>query len=208
MLTAGDKVPSFRLQADDGRFVSSAGLKGKRYVVYFYPKDDTPGCTREAQGFSKLSREFREAGVDVFGVSKDPLSAHTKFRDKYALTVPLLSDPSLETHRAFGAYGKKVLYGKVTEGTIRSTFLIGADGTVERAWSSVKVDGHPEAVLAAARGEAAAGKAPRKSAAKGPAKKAAATSAAKSPAKKANSKSVTKAPANKSAKRGAGPRRP
>jgi peroxiredoxin Q/BCP len=144
-------APPFDLESDQGKRVRSAELAGKWSVVYFYPKDSTPGCTREAQGFTAALPAFKKLGAQVFGVSKDSVASHCNFREKYALTIPLLSDPDLKVHKAFGAHGKKVMYGREVEGTIRSTFLIAPDGTIARAWRSVKVDGHVDTVLEALR---------------------------------------------------------
>lgn len=151
MISEGEKAPPFDLEADSGERIKLKDLlaEGKAVVLYFYPKDDTPGCTREAQAFAEAKRKLTAAGARVVGVSKDSIKSHCKFRDKYALNFPLLSDPELETHKAYGAYGEKVLYGKKTLGTIRSTFLIDAKGKIARAWRGVKVDGHVDAVLAA-----------------------------------------------------------
>jgi peroxiredoxin Q/BCP len=165
MLSEGDKAPSFELQADAGAGAGKGGRAGEQpfslkealkegdLVLYFYPKDNTPGCTREAQAFAEASRKLSAAGARVAGVSKDSIKSHCGFREKYALNFPLLSDPDLAVHKAYGAYGEKTMYGKKVLGTIRSTFLIGRDGTVVRAWRGVKVDGHVDAVLAALTGE-------------------------------------------------------
>ena len=147
-LSEGDKAPPFDLPSDSGDNVKLGDYKGKTFVLYFYPKDNTPGCTREAQAFTKLLPKFKKAGVDVLGVSKDSVASHCGFRDKLKLKVPLLSDPDLAVHKAYGAYGEKVMYGKKVQGVIRSTFLI-ENGKIKRSWGSVKVDGHAEAVLAA-----------------------------------------------------------
>ena len=147
MLSEGDKAPAFELESDAGTRVSAADFKGKYLVLYFYPKDNTPGCTREAQSFTEAKRKLSAAGATVVGVSKDSIKSHCGFRDKYALNFPLLSDPDFAVHKAYGAYGDKMMYGKKVTGTIRSTFLIGPDGKVVRAWRGVKVDGHTEAVL-------------------------------------------------------------
>jgi peroxiredoxin Q/BCP len=171
MLKEGDTLPTFSLPADDGTSVSSASLGTGKAVLYFYPRDSTPGCTRESQAFSASLAQFKKAGVKVYGISRDSLASHTKFRRSYALTVPLLSDPELTVHKAFGAWGEKTMYGKKVEGVLRSTFVV-EGGKITRVWPSVKVDGHAEAVLAFVAGAAPApaAKAP---AAKAPAKKAA-----------------------------------
>ncbi len=142
-------LPAFDLDSDQGKRVRSADLSGKWSVVYFYPRDSTPGCTREAIGFTGAAGAFKKLGAQVYGVSKDSVASHCSFRDKYSLAIPLLSDPDLKTHRAFGAWGKKMMYGKEVEGTIRSTFLVAPDGSIARAWRGVKVDGHVDAVLEA-----------------------------------------------------------
>ncbi|MBL9023939.1 MAG: peroxiredoxin [Myxococcales bacterium] len=203
MIKTGDKAPSFSLPADDGTTISLASLKGKHAVVYFYPKDDTPGCTVEAKDFSAAMGKLQKAGAVVLGVSKDSIASHCKFRDKHALKIRLLSDPDLSTHRAYGAFGEKTMYGKKVEGVIRSTFLIGPDGKVKRAWPSVKVAGHVDAVLAELTGGGAA--APAKKAA-APAKKAAAPAKkAAAPAKKAAAPAKkAAAPAKKTAKKVSG----
>ncbi len=177
MLKAGDRAPSFDLPSDSGKNVALGDFAGKTLVVYFYPKDNTPGCTREAQAFTKLLGAFRKVGADVVGVSKDSVASHCNFRDKLGLKVPLLSDPELTTHKAFGAWGEKTMYGKKVTGVIRSTFVIGPDGNIARAYPSVKVDGHADAVLAEVTG---------KSDAKAPAKKTARKAA--KPAKRAAAK--------------------
>ena len=183
MLNAGDKLPAFALPSDDGRTISSRDFAKKTVVVYFYPKDSTPGCTREGQAFSKLLPAFRKAGAEVLGVSKDSLQSHANFRTKYTLSVPLLSDPDLAVHKAFGAYGEKVMYGKKVTGVLRSTFVF-RDGIATKVYPRVKVDGHAEAVLAFLSGAAPA-KAP-----KGPKKAAAPKKAA--PKKAAPKKAAPK----------------
>lgn len=186
MLKAGDKAPTVRLPAADGGTFDLSKAKGRHVVVYFYPRDDTPGCTVESIDFSKARADFEEAGATVVGISKDSIASHCKFRDKHGLTIALLSDPDLTVHKGFGAWGEKTMYGKKVEGVIRSTFLIGPDGKVAHAWPSVKVAGHVQKVLDVLRGgeeeEAPAKKAPAK---KTPAKK---TPAKKAPAKKAPAK--------------------
>ena len=116
--------------------------------MYFYPKDDTPGCTREACSFRDLSEDFARTRTVVYGVSRDSLDSHQKFKTKYSLPFPLLSDSDLDIARAYGAWGKKTLYGKITHGVIRSTFVIDREGTIEKIYRNVKVDGHADAVLA------------------------------------------------------------
>lgn len=147
MLKAGDRAPSFKLPSDLGKDVSFADYPGKWLVVYFYPKDHTPGCTREAQAFAASQKAFAKAGAQVLGVSKDTAKTHGSFRDKFRLNFPLLSDPDFTTHKAFGAYGEKTMYGRKVLGTIRSTFIVDPSGKVARVFPSVKVDGHAEAVL-------------------------------------------------------------
>src|ERR1700687_5457864 len=136
----GAKAPKFDLESDEGSRLSLGAFKGKWLILYFYPKDNTPGCTREAQGFTKAAAQLKKLGAEVVGVSKDSVKSHCGFRDKIGIGFPLLSDPDLQVHRAYGAWGKKTMYGKEGEGTIRSTFLITPDGKIGRAWSSVKVD--------------------------------------------------------------------
>jgi peroxiredoxin Q/BCP len=145
-LKPGDPAPEFSLPDEEGKAVSTKDLKGKRYVVYFYPKDDTPGCTTEACQFTDNFPQFEMLGVPVLGVSQDDATAHQAFRKKYGLRVRLLSDPDRKAHRAYGAWGERPGRG---EGVIRSTFLIGSDGRVEKAWYFVKPDGHALEVLSA-----------------------------------------------------------
>jgi len=146
-LSSGDKAPSFDLLADSGKNLTLKDFGGKYLVLYFYPRDNTPGCTREAQAFTKLLPKLEKAGARVVGVSRDSYESHCGFRDKLKLKVTLLSDPDLAVHQAYGAFGEKISYGKKTKGVIRSTFLIDPKGKIVRAWSNVKVDGHAEAVL-------------------------------------------------------------
>ena len=184
MLKQGDKAPNFTLDSDAGKKVSLAQLKGP-VVIYFYPKDDTPGCTIEAKDFAAAKQKLATLGATVLGVSKDSVASHCKFRDKYKLNFPLLSDPDLSVHRAFGAFGPKTLYGKKFDGVIRSTFVI-QNGTIVQAYPSVKVAGHVERVIADLSGTgkpSAAAKSPKKAPA---AKKAPATAAKKPAAKKAS----------------------
>ncbi len=150
-LTIGAQAPDFELAGSDGA-IRLADLKGKPVVLYFYPKDDTSGCTKEAQAFSALSAEFAEAGAVVIGVSKDSLASHAKFTAKYDLSIQLGSDPEGQVIEAYGAWVEKSMYGRTYMGIERSTFLIAADGTLSRVWRKVKVAGHAEEVLAAVRG--------------------------------------------------------
>jgi peroxiredoxin Q/BCP len=148
-LEAGDKAPAFSLTADDGSKVKLADLKGSPVVLYFYPADDTPGCTREACAFRDRSRELKRLGAKIFGVSPDDVASHVKFRDKYQLNFPLLADPDHKVAEKFGAWREKNMYGNKKMGIVRSTFLVGPDGVIKKAWKSVKVDGHDEAVIVA-----------------------------------------------------------
>ena len=149
MLKEGAKAPAFTLESDAGEKVSLSDFAGKTVVLYFYPKDDTPGCTREAQGFEAKRKELGKKGAVVLGVSRDKVATHCKFRDKYGLGFPLLSDPDAKVHEKYGAWGEKVLYGKKSVGAIRTTVVIGPDGKVKKVFPKVKVDGHVDAVLAA-----------------------------------------------------------
>jgi peroxiredoxin Q/BCP len=147
MLEAGAKAPAFSLESDDKKKVSLAEFKGQPVVVYFYPRDNTPGCTREAIAFSEAAAKFTKLGVTVLGVSKDSIASHEKFRAQHKLKIKLLSDPDLAVHKAFGAFGEKMMYGKKVQGVIRSTFLIDGAGKVAKVFPSVKVDGHADKVL-------------------------------------------------------------
>ncbi len=146
-LAAGDKAPAFALPDQDGKQVSLKDFAGQRVVVYFYPKDDTPGCTKEACQFNDNLQAFAKAEVPVLGISADTAEIHRKFREKYGLTFPLLTDADHAVGEAFGAWGEKTLYGKKSIGVIRSTFLVAADGTIARPWYHVKADGHAAKVL-------------------------------------------------------------
>jgi thioredoxin-dependent peroxiredoxin len=146
-LEIGDVAPAFTLADQDGTDVSLADFAGKRVIVYFYPRDDTPGCTKEACQFNELRPDFTAAGVEVLGISPDKADAHQRFRAKYGLEFRLLSDPSHEVMAAYGAWGEKTNYGKTSMGVIRSTFLVGADGRIERAYRNVRADGHAAKVL-------------------------------------------------------------
>jgi len=150
-LGVGDKAPNFKLSRDDGGTASLADFKGRKLVVYFYPRADTPGCTREAIDFSKLQASFEKAETAVLGVSADPVKAQDAFKKKHKLKLALLSDETHAMLEAYGAWGKKSMYGKTFMGINRITYLIGPDGRVARAWPRVKVDGHAAEVLAAAK---------------------------------------------------------
>jgi peroxiredoxin Q/BCP len=150
-LKEGSKAPPFDLPRDGGGTVSLADFKGRKLVLYFYPKADTPGCTRESIEFSKLRAGFAKAGAAVLGISADPVKAQDAFKKKHKLSVGLLSDEQHEMLKAYGAWGKKSMYGRTFMGIIRSTVLIGPDGRIARIWPKVRVDGHAEEVLAAAK---------------------------------------------------------
>jgi len=151
ILKEGGKAPAFSLPTDDGSILSLKGCAGKALVLYFYPKDDTPGCTREAVDFSGLAQAFCKAGAVVVGVSKDSLRKHEKFKEKHALKVSLGSDESGRIIEAYGAWVEKTLYGRTYMGVDRSTFLIDGKGVIRGIWRGVKVAGHAEEVLAAAQ---------------------------------------------------------
>jgi len=192
MLHEGDRAPAFELENDAGERVSNRDFEGRVLVVYFYPKDNTPGCTREAQAFAAAAKELKKTGAAVVGISRDSVKSHAGFRDKYGLNFPLLSDPDRVAHDAFGAWGEKTMYGKKVLGAIRSTFIVDRDGTIAKVFPSVKVDGHVDAVLDAIRAldggkRGAAAKTVAKPAAKAPAAKPAAakTGASKAKARKA-----------------------
>jgi len=150
-LTVGSKAPAFKLPRDGGGIVSLADFKGRKLVIYAYPRADTPGCTRESIDFSKLRTEFQKADTEILGVSADPVEAQDKFKKKYKLGLALLSDETHKMLEAYGAWGKKSMYGKTFMGVIRATFLVDAQGRIARIWPKVKVDGHAAEVLAAAK---------------------------------------------------------
>jgi peroxiredoxin Q/BCP len=151
-LAVGAKAPDFKLPTDDGRTVSLADFAGKNVVLYFYPKDNTPGCTREACSFQENLGALEERGAVVLGVSRDSPKTHAGFKTKYGLAFPLLADQDGSVHKAYGAWGKKVMYGKEMIGAIRSTVLIDKTGRIAKVYPSVKVDGHAADVLAALDG--------------------------------------------------------
>ena len=145
----GQPAPDFTLTADDGSKVHLADLKGSPVVLYFYPKDDTPGCTKEACAFRDRQKELQKLGAKVLGVSPDAVESHAEFRDKYQLNFPLLVDEDHKLAEKYGAWREKNMYGKKSMGVQRSTFLIDASGTVARVWKRVSVDGHDDQVLEA-----------------------------------------------------------
>ena len=147
----GDTAPDFTLPRDGGGTVSLSDLQGRPVVLYFYPKDDTPGCTRQAIAFTEMIEQFAETGAEVLGVSKDPVTKHDKFRDKHGLRVTLLSDEGGDVCERYGVWGEKNMYGKTYMGIERTTFLIDRDGCVAQVWSKLKVPGHAESVLDALR---------------------------------------------------------
>lgn len=151
MPEVSDTAPDFTLPRDGGDSVSLADLKGSGVVLFFYPRDDTPGCTKESIGFSATLQSFADAGVQVFGISKDNVASHDKFVAKHDLTTPLLSDETGTTCEDYGVWKEKNMYGKKFMGIERSTFYIGPDGTIQAVWRKVKVPGHVQEVLAKVR---------------------------------------------------------
>ena len=151
VLAEGAMAPDFHLPRDGGDSISLADFAGQKLVVFFYPRADTPGCTREAIDFTRLKSAFAAAGTAVLGVSADTVKTQEAFRDKHRLAVPLISDEQHEMLAAYGAWGEKSLYGRTFLGIIRTTVLIGSDGKVARLWRNVRVDGHADQVLAAAQ---------------------------------------------------------
>jgi len=149
MPTEGEPAPDFRLPADDGKTYALRDLRGKKVLLYFYPKDDTPGCTKEACSFRDNLSRVRSKGAIVLGVSKDDLESHAKFREKYSLSFPLLSDPEGKVLSAYGVWKEKNLYGKTFMGIERTTFVIDEGGRIQKVFPRVKVDGHVDEVLAA-----------------------------------------------------------
>ncbi|MBE9553017.1 MAG: thioredoxin-dependent thiol peroxidase [Proteobacteria bacterium] len=149
---AGDKAPDFTLPTDGGGELSLSSLKGRKVVIYFYPKDDTSGCTAESIDFRDALAEFDKAGAAVIGVSKDSAAKHDKFKAKYELNFPLVADEECTACKAYDVWVEKSMYGRKYMGIERSTFLIDADGKIAKAWRKVKIPGHVEEVLAAAKG--------------------------------------------------------
>src|SRR5476649_548086 len=150
-LSQGDRAPSFKIASDGGEVLSSSRLKGTPYIIYFYPKDDTSGCTKEAIGFSESLKKFEALGVAVIGVSKDSAASHDKFKAKYKLKVVLASDPETQTALSYRVWVKKSMYGRSYMGMERATFLVDARGVIREIWRKVKVPGHVDAVLSAAK---------------------------------------------------------
>jgi thioredoxin-dependent peroxiredoxin len=147
----GSKAPDFSLADDEGKKVKLSNLRGKPVILYFYPKDDTPGCTREACAFRDRKKEMDRLGALVFGISPDDVKSHARFRDKFTLNFPLLCDTDHKVAEKYGAWREKNMYGKISLGIQRSTFLIDATGKIARVWKKVRVDGHDEHVLDALR---------------------------------------------------------
>jgi thioredoxin-dependent peroxiredoxin len=157
-LQVGAAAPDFDLESDQGVRTTLSDFAGKWLVVYFYPRDSTPGCTREAQDFTRAASKLYGLGAAIVGISKDSIKSHCNFRDKAGIEFPLLSDTGLTATKAYGAWGTKSMYGKAVEGTIRSTFLVSPDGKIAKVWSGVKVEGHVDRVLEALRVLAEAGR--------------------------------------------------
>jgi peroxiredoxin Q/BCP len=149
MIQEGRKAPDFELESVEGGQVQLKQLRGQPVVLYFYPKDDTPGCTKEACAFQDNLAKLKRRGAVVLGVSPDSVESHQRFREKYALRFPLLADPDKKVAAKYGAWGEKVMYGRKVTGMIRSTFVIDAEGTVRKVFPRVRVDGHAEKVLEA-----------------------------------------------------------
>ena len=145
----GAKAPAFALPRDGGGTISLADFAGRKLVLYFYPRADTPGCTKEAIDFTRLKDEFAAADTEVLGISADTVKAQDSFRNKHQLAIPLISDEQHETLEAYGAWGEKSMYGKKFHGILRTTVLVGSDGRIARVWRNVRVDGHADEVLAA-----------------------------------------------------------
>jgi peroxiredoxin Q/BCP len=150
-IAEGDKAPAFKIPHDGGGEVSLSDFKGRKLVLYFYPKADTPGCTKEAIAFSRLATAFAKTGTEILGVSADPIPAQDKFKAKHKLKIALASDEARKMLEAYGAWGEKSMYGRKYMGVIRKTFLIDSTGRIVRIWPKVSVPGHAEEVLEAAK---------------------------------------------------------
>lgn len=150
-LKLGDKAPAFKLATDGGGELTLASLKGKPFVLYFYPKDNTAGCTREAVEFTQLAKKFQDLGIVIIGVSKDNAASHDRFKEKHALKLTLGADTETKMAQDYGVWVEKTLYGRKSMGMERATFLVDKTGKIQAIWRKVKVDGHAEAVLAAAK---------------------------------------------------------
>lgn len=150
-LKEGQKAPDFSLEADDGNFYSLESFKGRKLILYFYPKDNTPGCTTEAVEFTALKNEYEKEGYTLVGVSPDSAASHKKFREKHNLGILLLSDPEKKCAESYGAYGEKKNYGITYKGIIRSTFVIDENGVILKAFKNVKAKGHADKVLCTLR---------------------------------------------------------
>jgi peroxiredoxin Q/BCP len=148
----GDKAPDFTLETDGGGSLSLSSLKGQKVVVYFYPRDNTPGCTQESCDFRDLEPDFSKVDATIIGISKDSVASHDKFKSKFDLPFVLAADPELEAIKGFDVWQEKNLYGKKSMGVVRSTFLIDENGVIAKAWRKVRVKGHADEVLAAAKG--------------------------------------------------------
>lgn len=153
-LSIGDKAPAFKVQADDGQMVSLHDFQAKKVVLYFYPKDNTPGCTIESKGFRDAVADFKAANTVILGVSKDNIGSHCKFKEKYNLPFPLLADTEAVLCKAYGVLSEKQMFGKKYLGIVRSTFLIDEQGVIQKIWRKVEIRGHVEEVLAAVTSKA------------------------------------------------------
>lgn len=147
MLEKGTKAPEFSLPDENGEVRKLSDYKGKKLILYFYPKDNTPGCTKQACGFAELYPQFNEKGVEVIGISKDSVASHKKFKDKYSLPFTILSDTELETIKAYDVWKEKKLYGKTSMGIVRTTYLIDEQGTIIEAMDKVKAANNPEEMM-------------------------------------------------------------
>ena len=152
MLNIGDKAPDFKLNDKNGNLIALSDFIGKKVVIYFYPKDNTPGCTRQACAFAGAYKEFQNKGVEVIGISKDSISSHQKFAEKYDLPFILLSDPDLEAIKAYGVWQEKKLYGKVSMGVVRTTFIVDEKGNISKIMPKVKPDTNADEILALLEG--------------------------------------------------------